>query len=80
MSLWGHATIDLQTLVLTEIDLRGTVAYVGDHPATIALVPEGGVDLAPFIAAKIPLDRLVADGFETLIHHEETAVKIVVHP
>jgi hypothetical protein len=28
----------------------------------------------------IPLDRLVADGFDELIHHNETAVKILVHP
>jgi len=26
------------------------------------------------------LDRLVVDGFDALIHHNETAVKILVHP
>ena len=41
---------------------------------------EGKVHLAPFLAAKIPLDRLVADGFEALVHHNHTAVKILVHP
>jgi hypothetical protein len=29
---------------------------------------------------RIPLDRLIEDGFETLIHHNDTAVKIIVHP
>jgi len=81
VSIWGHAaTIDMQALVLKEIDLRGTIAYVNDHPATITLVQDGKVDLAPFITAKIPLDRLVVDGFDALIHHNETAVKILVHP
>lgn len=81
VSIWGHpATIDMQKLVLKEIDLRGTIAYVRDHPATIALVQQGKVDLAPFISARIALDRLVEDGFETLIHHNDTAVKILVHP
>lgn len=81
VSIWGHpATVDMQKLVLKEIDLRGTIAYVNDHPATIRLVQDGKVDLAPFISARIPLDRLVEDGFETLIHHNETAVKILVHP
>jgi (R,R)-butanediol dehydrogenase/meso-butanediol dehydrogenase/diacetyl reductase len=81
VSIWSkRASIDMQTVVLKEIDLRGTIAYCNDHPATIKLVQEGKVDLAPFITARIPLDRLVDDGFETLIHHNETAVKILVHP
>ena len=81
VSIWAErASIDMQAIVLKEIDLRGTIAYCNDHPATIKLVQEGKVHLAPFITAKIPLERLVADGFETLIHHNETAVKILVHP
>jgi (R,R)-butanediol dehydrogenase/meso-butanediol dehydrogenase/diacetyl reductase len=81
VSIWSKpATIDMQAIVLKEIDLRGTIAYCNDHPATIKLVQEGKVDLAPFITAKIPLDRLVEDGLDALIHHNETAVKILVHP
>ncbi|RFA06701.1 2,3-butanediol dehydrogenase [Subtercola boreus] len=81
VSIWSQpATIDMQKLVLKEIDLRGTIAYCNDHPATITLVQEGKVNLAPFITAKIPLDRLIDEGFDTLINHKETAVKIIVHP
>lgn len=81
VSIWGQrASIDMQTLVLKEVDLRGTIAYANDHPDTIRLVQEGKVDLAPFITARIPLDRLVEDGFDALIHHNDTAVKILVHP
>jgi len=81
VSIWSEpATIDMQKLVLKEIDLRGTVAYVRDHPASIKLVQDGKVSLAPFITAKIALERLIDDGFETLIHHNDTAVKIIVHP
>jgi (R,R)-butanediol dehydrogenase/meso-butanediol dehydrogenase/diacetyl reductase len=81
VSIWSKpATIDMQAIVLKEIDLRGTIAYCNDHPATIKLVQEGKVILAPFITAMIPLDRLVTDGFDELIHHNETAVKILVHP
>ena len=81
VSIWSEpATIDMQKLVLKEIDLRGTIAYVRDHPATIKLVQDGKVSLAPFITAKIALERLIDDGFETLIHHNDTAVKIIVHP
>lgn len=81
VSIWSTlATIDMQAIVLKEIDLRGTIAYVNDHPATIKLVQQGRVALEPFITAKIPLDRLVEDGFDALIHHNDTAVKILVHP
>jgi (R,R)-butanediol dehydrogenase/meso-butanediol dehydrogenase/diacetyl reductase len=81
VSIWSErATIDMQTLVLKEIDLRGTIAYCNDHPDTIKLVQDGKVHLAPFITARIPLDRLVDDGFDALIHHNDTAVKILVHP
>jgi (R,R)-butanediol dehydrogenase/meso-butanediol dehydrogenase/diacetyl reductase len=81
ISIWGHpATVDMVKLVLKEIDLRGTIAYAGDHPATIELVRSGKIDLAPFITARIPLEDLVSEGFDTLIHHNDTQVKILVHP
>ena len=81
VSIWGRpAVVDMQKLVLKEIDLRGTIAYVRDHPATIALVQEGKVNLAPFITARIALADLVEQGFDTLVQHNDTAVKIIVHP
>lgn len=81
VSIWGKpATLNMQQLVLKEVDLRGTIAYVNSHPETIALVKAGKVDLKPFITAKIGLDDLVEKGFDTLIHRNETAVKILVDP
>ena len=81
VSIWGRpATVDMQKLVLKEIDLRGTIAYVRDHEAVIRMVQEGKIDLKPFITGKIPLEDLVSKGFDTLINHNDTAVKILVHP
>jgi (R,R)-butanediol dehydrogenase/meso-butanediol dehydrogenase/diacetyl reductase len=81
VSIWGRpATVDMQKIVLKETDLRGTIAYRGDHPAAIKLVQEGKVDLEPFITGRIPLEDLVDKGFDTLINHNDTAVKIIVHP
>jgi (R,R)-butanediol dehydrogenase/meso-butanediol dehydrogenase/diacetyl reductase len=81
VSIWGHpATVDMQKLVMKEIDLRGTIAYANDHPATIKLVQDGKVDLEPFITGKIALDDLVIGGFDQLIHHNDVHVKILVHP
>lgn len=81
VSIWGHrAEIDMHKIVMKEIDLRGTIAYVNNHPATIELVESGKIDLAPFITARIGLDGVVDEGFDTLIHHNETAVKVLVSP
>jgi (R,R)-butanediol dehydrogenase / meso-butanediol dehydrogenase / diacetyl reductase len=81
VSIWSHpATIDMMKIVLKEIDLRGTIAYVNDHPETIKLVQEGKVDLKPFITARIDLADVVDQGLDTLINHNDTAVKILVHP
>ncbi|BCW11865.1 2,3-butanediol dehydrogenase [Arthrobacter sp. NtRootA4] len=81
VSIWGRpATVDMQKIVLKEIDLRGTIAYVRDHAEAIKLVQEGKVNLEPFITARIALQDLVEQGFNTLIHHNDTAVKILVHP
>lgn len=81
VSIWGkRADFDMHKLVMKEIDLRGTIAYVNSHPATIELVESGKIDLKPFITGRIGLDGLVGEGFDTLIHHNETAVKILVSP
>lgn len=81
VSIWGRpATVDIQKIVLKEIDLRGTIAYVRDHAEAIKLVQEGKVNLEPFITARIALEDLVEQGFNTLIHRNDTAVKILVHP
>jgi (R,R)-butanediol dehydrogenase/meso-butanediol dehydrogenase/diacetyl reductase len=81
VSIWGKpASIDMQKLVLKEVDLRGTIAYVRDHADAIKLVQQGKVDLEPFITGRIALDDLISEGFDTLINRTETAVKIIVHP
>ena len=81
VSIWGHrGSFDMQQIVLKELDVRGTIAYVHCHPDTIALVESGKIDLAPFITGKIGLDDLIDEGFDTLLHHNETAVKILVSP
>jgi len=81
VSIWGRpATVDMMKIVLKEIDLRGTIAYVNDHTEVIRLVQEGEIDLAPFITHRIDLAEFVDEGFDTLINRNDTAVKILVHP
>lgn len=81
VSIWSHpASINVHSVVMKELDVRGTIAYVNDHQETIRLVEEGKIHLEPFITQRIALDDLVSKGFETLIHNNESAVKIIVHP
>jgi (R,R)-butanediol dehydrogenase/meso-butanediol dehydrogenase/diacetyl reductase len=81
IAIWGHrADFDMFKLVMKEIDARGTIAYVNSHPPVIELVESGRIQLKPFITGKIGLEGLVDEGFDTLIHRNETAVKILVSP
>jgi (R,R)-butanediol dehydrogenase/meso-butanediol dehydrogenase/diacetyl reductase len=52
------------------------------HPATVDMqkVVLKEIDLKPFITGRIALDDLVTEGFDILINHNDTAVKILVHP
>ncbi|WP_051223952.1 2,3-butanediol dehydrogenase [Pseudoclavibacter soli] len=81
VAIWNHrAEFDIERLLLKEIDIRGSIAYANDHPKTIELVESGRIDLKPFITKKIALEHLVDEGFDTLINHKETAVKVLVSP
>lgn len=81
VSIWSHpATVSVHSVVMKELDVRGTIAYANNHEATIKLVEEGKIDLEPFITQRIKLDELVSEGFERLIHNNESAVKIIVNP
>lgn len=81
VSIWGNKPeVDMPRLVLKELDLRGTIGYANDHPATIELVRSGALSLAPFITGRIGLDGLIDEGFEQLIHHNDKHVKIIVNP
>ncbi|MDO4929105.1 MAG: 2,3-butanediol dehydrogenase [Corynebacterium sp.] len=81
VSIWGkQPVVDLHTVVMKELDLRGTIGYVNNHPDTIKLVESGKINLKPFITGKIGLEHIVDEGFDTLIHRNETAVKILVSP
>ncbi|MCT2184741.1 2,3-butanediol dehydrogenase, partial [Brevibacterium casei] len=81
VSIWGHKPeVDMPKVVLKEIDLRGTIGYAGDHPATIELVQSGKIKVSDFITGRIGLDELITGGFDELINNNEENVKIIVNP
>ncbi|MDK4529652.1 2,3-butanediol dehydrogenase [Kingella kingae] len=81
VSIWSKpASINIHSVVMKELDVRGTIAYCNDHAETIKLVEQGKINLEPFITQRIKLDELISEGFERLIHNNESAVKIIVNP
>jgi (R,R)-butanediol dehydrogenase / meso-butanediol dehydrogenase / diacetyl reductase len=81
VAIWGHeASVAMNDLVFREIRLLGSLAYAGDHPATIEMIASGKVDPYQFITGRIGLDDIVTNGFDELINNKEENVKILVHP
>lgn len=80
---WGDlAPVDMGTSMAKEIDIRFTMTYEPaiDFPATLAMLADGRFDSKLLISDHIPLDRLVEDGLEELLHHADRHVKILVDP
>ncbi|PXA79426.1 2,3-butanediol dehydrogenase [Auritidibacter sp. NML120636] len=81
VSVWSSKPeVNMPKLVLKEIKLAGVIGYCNDHKDTIDLVESGKIDLKPFITGKIGLDDLIDKGFDALINHNESAIKILVSP
>ncbi|HIY66512.1 MAG TPA: 2,3-butanediol dehydrogenase [Candidatus Agrococcus pullicola] len=71
-------SIDLGQVVMTEKIVQGTIGYANVHEKAIELVNSGRLDLSPFISGKIPVERIVEDGYTVLRERPEEAVKILV--
>ena len=81
VSIWSHpAEISGHSVVMKELDVRCTIGYVNNHKDTIKLVEDRLVDLEPFITQRIELNDLTSEGFERLVHNNESAVKITMNP
>jgi (R,R)-butanediol dehydrogenase/meso-butanediol dehydrogenase/diacetyl reductase len=80
---WGElARVDMGISMAREIDIRFTMTYEPDvdFPATLSMLAGGAFDHEVLISDHIPLERLVDDGLEELLHHADRHVKILVDP
>ncbi|GAA4094798.1 2,3-butanediol dehydrogenase [Actinomadura miaoliensis] len=81
VAIWGHeARVAMNDLVFREVAVIGSLAYAGDHPATIEMIANGRIDPYPFITGRIDLYDIVKKGFRELIDNKEENVKILVRP
>ncbi|MFM2070562.1 MAG: hypothetical protein RLZZ623_825 [Actinomycetota bacterium] len=76
------ARVDMGISMAREIDIRFTMTYEPaiDFPATLAMLASGAFDASVLISDHIPLERLIDDGLEELLHHADRHVKILVDP
>lgn len=80
---WGDlARFDMGRSMVREIDVRFTMTYepAVDFPATLQMLADRTFDPTVLISDHIPLERLVEDGLEELLHHADEHVKILVDP
>lgn len=67
-------------IVATEKQVVGALAYSGEFAEVIALIDQGRMDVTPLITGRIPLDHIIEQGFEELVHNKDRNVKIIVSP
>lgn len=82
ISIWeGPVSINPNDIVLSELDVRGTICYTPeDFADTIAMIQDGRISTAGMITERVALDDVVAAGFDELVNHKDRHVKILVHP
>jgi L-iditol 2-dehydrogenase len=78
-NLSAEVPLPLQTVVVRELTLVGTLASAGEYPRAIELIASGAMKVAPLISAIAPL----AEGpqwFERLYNRESGLLKVVLCP
>ena len=80
---WSQlAHVDMGVAMAKEIDIRFSMTYEPaiDFPATLAMLASGTFNADVMISDQIPLERLIDDGLEELLHHADSHLKILVDP
>jgi (R,R)-butanediol dehydrogenase/meso-butanediol dehydrogenase/diacetyl reductase len=76
----GPSEQHFNDLVFTEREVYGSLAYYGEFDTAIALLSDGRLVAEPLITGRIKLDDIVEKGFEELVAHKESNIKILVSP
>lgn len=74
------AAIDPMQISLREITYNGTWCYpLGDWPRIIDLIARRGLPVERVVTARIAVDDIVSQGFETLLSPTGEQAKVLVH-
>jgi len=78
VSIWeSEASFHPNTVVLRERNLKGTIAYRNVYPAVMDLMQQGYFAAERLVTRRIPLDDIVAEGFEARAR-EKSQIKLLV--
>ena len=69
---------DFLTLVLNELDIRGSYLGYEEFPAALKCVAQRRIDVEKLISHEIGLADIVVQGFEALERPDTGAVKVLV--
>lgn len=75
--------VDVIQMILREVELIASMSHVYDEDfrAAVELISDGRVDASPLVTARIPIERVVEDGFGALVGPErEKTLKVLVSP
>jgi (R,R)-butanediol dehydrogenase / meso-butanediol dehydrogenase / diacetyl reductase len=74
------ARLDLLQLLLEERAVTSVLAHTleADFVPAVGMLAQGLVQWEPLVTDRVPLERVVADGFEKLIHEPQEHGKILV--
>ncbi len=78
----GQVPITTLEIIVGEKQILGTVQhhYDEDLPAAVELIASGRIEVTPLVTARIPLERVVEDGFLALAERGDQYLKILVGP
>jgi (R,R)-butanediol dehydrogenase / meso-butanediol dehydrogenase / diacetyl reductase len=81
VAIWEQS-IELQPndMVLSEVEVVGSIAYANEFPATMALMKDDRVNAGNLVTKRISLSEIVEEGFEELAANRDRHVKILVQP
>lgn len=78
----GALPIDMADFLLHEKQVIASLSHsvTADFPTAVSLLERGAVEVAPLVTDRVPLERIVTDGFEALRDDPAGHLKILAVP
>ena len=81
VAIWEQSIeLDPNDMVLSEVEVIGSIAYANEFPATMALMRDERVNAGELVTKRVSLSNIVEEGFEELAANRDRHVKILVQP
>ncbi|HVX44747.1 MAG TPA: alcohol dehydrogenase catalytic domain-containing protein [Mycobacteriales bacterium] len=78
----GDLAIDMADFLLREKQVIASLSHsnTDDFPIAVSLLERGEIDVRPLVTDRLPLERIVTDGFKALRDHPGDHLKILAMP